>query len=73
MIKNKGNIWVFSNQTKVQYDTPTNITTYCDKTTYLFAFWSIIASYIALAFILSILILTIFCFLIVRKLWIRKK
>jgi hypothetical protein len=41
-----GNVWVFSNANTVQY-TNASSDTYCDRTLYLFAFWSIIATYIS--------------------------
>ena len=42
----KGNVWVYSNYSKVQYTDSTATSTYCDKTTYLFTFWIITVSYI---------------------------
>ena len=44
-----GNVWVYSNYSKVQYDLTIGTSlasTYCDKTTYLFTFWTITVSYI---------------------------
>jgi hypothetical protein len=43
-----GNYWVYHIHNTVQSDDPSELNTYCDKTLYLFAFWLITASYIAL-------------------------
>ena len=41
-----GNVWVYSNTSKVQYTDNTQTSTYCNKTAYLFTFWTITVSYI---------------------------
>jgi hypothetical protein len=50
-----GNVWIYSNYTKVQYTNPNDLY-YCNKTVYLFTFWTITVSYIifGVAFILGI-------------------
>jgi len=53
-----GNVWVYSNYNKVSYD-PT-YTNYCDKTLYLFSFWSITVGYI-IAGAVCVIGLLIFC------------
>lgn len=63
----KGNVWVFSKYSTVQYelnDSTSVKSTYCDKTTYLFSFWTIITIYI----ILVIEIIFSFCVCISRLL-----
>jgi hypothetical protein len=40
-----GNVWVFSKNSTVQYADST-LGTYCNQTLYMYAFWSIIATYI---------------------------
>lgn len=41
-----GNYWVYHEREKVQYLDPTQIGTFCNKTTYLLAFWIITSIYI---------------------------
>lgn len=41
-----GNYWVYSVDSSVQYDTLVDPANYCDKLVYLFAFWSITATWI---------------------------
>lgn len=44
-----GSVWTFSVKSTVQYDDPTNLTTYCHKTLYLFTFIILIFNYVFLA------------------------
>jgi hypothetical protein len=41
-----GNIWVYANFSKVQYIDNSLEQTYCDRLTYLFAFWIITSMYL---------------------------
>ena len=50
----KGNVWVFSNHSKVQYNDASSVSNYCDRTTYLFSFWIIVGPYILSAISLLI-------------------
>jgi hypothetical protein len=43
---NLGNIWVYSINQTVQFTDPLSSSTYCDKTTYLFTFWTMTVTYI---------------------------
>ncbi|RNA22257.1 hypothetical protein BpHYR1_014704 [Brachionus plicatilis] len=51
-----GNVWVYSKHRTVVYDDPDS-GLYCDKTLFLFTFWTITASYIMMgvSFIISII------------------
>jgi len=72
-----GNIWVYKIKDTVSYD-PTNSTNmtqyyngteveslYCDKTCYLFAFWSITVAYIGLAVCLVICCIACLCMCVI--------
>jgi hypothetical protein len=44
-----GNVWVYSKWNTVRYDKYLDPNNYCDKITYLLAFWSITISYVFIA------------------------
>lgn len=45
-----GNIWVYSIKSQVQHTDPSEFSTFCSKTTYLFSFWFITSIYIVAGF-----------------------
>ena len=63
---------MFMNRRKVQYENSTTQSTYCDQTTYLFAFWSIIVIYIVAAFVGFLVILFGLSYIFVYSFWNRK-
>ena len=58
-----GNIWVYTNASRVQHDDSTLVLTYCNALTFKFAFWIITSIYIVLSLACAFFCCTI-CFTI---------
>ncbi|KAM9425381.1 transmembrane protein 272-like isoform 1-T3 [Pholidichthys leucotaenia] len=61
-----GNVWIYSIY-EPNYKNATSVETYCNKTLYLFAFWTTTLVYILLGLFLVIGFLVLFCFFLCRR------